>query len=78
MITATALVLFMTLPGLAYSTVDCAVKDVLSILAHCFAIACLASIIWFAVGYSLALTAEAEKPGSGNRRLFPSHLSIEN
>jgi Amt family ammonium transporter len=54
MLTATALVLFMTLPGLAlfYGGLVQS-KNVLSVLMHCFAIACLASIIWFAVGYSL-------------------------
>ena len=53
MLTATALVLFMTLPGLAlfYGGLVQS-KNVLSVLMHCFAIACLASIIWFAVGYS--------------------------
>lgn len=57
MITATALVLFMTLPGLAlfYGGLVQS-KNVLSVLMHCFAVACLASIIWVAVGYSLALT----------------------
>ena len=57
MITATALVLFMTLPGLAlfYGGLVQS-KNVLSVLMHCFAIACLASIIWVTVGYSLALT----------------------
>jgi ammonium transporter, Amt family len=57
MITATALVLFMTLPGLAmfYGGLVQS-KNVLSVLMHCFSIACLASIIWVTVGYSLALT----------------------
>lgn len=57
MITATALVLFMTLPGLAlfYGGLVQS-KNVLSVLMHCFAVACLASILWVAVGYSLALT----------------------
>ena len=56
MITATALVLFMTLPGLAlfYGGLVQS-KNVLSVLMHCFAIACLASIIWVTVGYSLRL-----------------------
>ena len=46
MITATVLVLFMTLPGLAlfYGGLVRA-KNVLSVLMHCFAIACLASIL---------------------------------
>ena len=57
MLTATALVLFMILPGLAlfYGGLVQS-KNVLSVLMHCFAIACLASIIWITVGYSLALT----------------------
>lgn len=53
--TSTALVLFMTLPGLAlfYSGLVRS-KNVLSVLMQCFAIACVASIVWFVVGYSLA------------------------
>ena len=52
---STALVLFMTLPGLAmfYGGLVRA-KNVLSILMQCFAIAGVASILWFVVGYSLA------------------------
>ena len=54
-LTSTALVLFMTLPGLAlfYGGLVQA-KNVLSVLMHCFAIACLASVLWFAGVYSLA------------------------
>ena len=54
-ITATALVLFMTLPGLAlfYGGLVRA-KNVLSVLMHCFAVACLASILWLVGVYSLA------------------------
>ena len=57
MITATALVLFMTLPGLAlfYGGLVQS-KNVLSVLMHCFTIACLMSIVWVVCGYSLALT----------------------
>jgi len=79
MITATALVLFMTLPGLAlfYGGLVQS-KNVLSVLMHCFAIACVASIVWFAVGYSLSLT-----PGNGDGWIggqdafFLKHLSID-
>jgi Amt family ammonium transporter len=54
MMTATALVLFMTLPGLALSYGGLARrKNVLSVLAQCWAIAGLATILWWAVGYSL-------------------------
>ncbi|MGJ8726510.1 MAG: ammonium transporter [Roseibacillus sp.] len=57
MITATVLVLFMTLPGLAlfYGGLVRS-KNVLSVLMHCFAVACLASLVWVAVGYSLAFS----------------------
>ena len=53
--TSTALVLFMTIPGLSlfYGGLVRS-KNVLSVLMQCFAITCLASIIWFAFGYSLA------------------------
>ena len=54
-LTATALVLFMTIPGLSlfYGGLVRS-KNVLSVLMQCFAVTCLASIIWFAVGYSMA------------------------
>ena len=71
MITATALVLFMTLPGLAlfYGGLVQS-KNVLSVLMHCFAIACLASILWVAVGYSLALTEGSGKSWIGGKDEF--------
>jgi Amt family ammonium transporter len=55
MLTATVLVLFMTLPGLAlfYGGLVRA-KNVLSMLMQCFSIACVASLAWVAVGYSIA------------------------
>ena len=54
-IVATALVLFMTLPGLAlfYGGLVRA-RNVLSVFMHVYAIACLMSILWFAFGYSIA------------------------
>ena len=58
-LTATALVLFMTLPGLAlfYGGLVRA-KNVLSVLMHCFAIGCLVSVLWMVAGYSLAFGDE--------------------
>lgn len=55
--TSTALVLFMTLPGLAlfYSGLVRS-KNVLSVLMQCFSIACVASVVWFVAGYSLAFS----------------------
>lgn len=56
-LTSTALVLFMTLPGLSlfYGGLVRS-KNVLSILMQCFSIACVASILWFVAGYSIAFT----------------------
>ena len=54
-IVATALVLFMTLPGLAMFYAGLVRSQaVLSVIMQCFAIACLASVLWLVVGYSLA------------------------
>jgi Amt family ammonium transporter len=57
MLTATALVLFMTIPGLAlfYGGLVRS-KNVLSVLMQCFAITCGASLLWLVCGYSLAFT----------------------
>lgn len=54
-LTATALVLFMTVPGLSlfYGGLVRS-KNVLSILMQCFTITCVVSILWFVIGYSLA------------------------
>ena len=53
--TATALVLLMTLPGLAlfYGGLVRA-RNVLSVFMHCYAITCLMSVLWFLFGYSIA------------------------
>jgi Amt family ammonium transporter len=54
-LTSTALVLFMTMPGLAlfYGGLVRS-QNVLSVLMHCFTICCLASVLWLAFVYSLA------------------------
>ena len=54
-LTSTALVLFMTLPGLAlfYGGLVRS-KNVLSVIMQCFSIGCMASILWLVFGYSLA------------------------
>ena len=53
-IVATALVLFMTLPGLSlfYGGLVRA-RNLLSVLMHCFSICCLVSVLWLALAYSL-------------------------
>src|SRR5690349_13470331 len=55
LLTATTLVLFMTLPGLAafYSGLV-RTKNVLSVLMQCFAISCVVSVLWLLGGYGLA------------------------
>ena len=54
-LTSTALVLFMTLPGLALFYGGLVrTKNVLSVLMQCFAITCVATLVWIIVGYSIA------------------------
>ena len=59
LITATALVLFMTLPGLAlfYGGLVRA-ENLLSVLMHCFTIASLVTVLWLLVGYSLTFSGD--------------------
>ena len=57
MIVATAIVLFMTIPGLSLFYGGLArKKNILSVLVQCFAITCVMTILWLAYGYSLAST----------------------
>src|SRR3970040_2292138 len=82
LLTATALVLFMTLPGLAlfYGGLVRA-QNVLSVLMHCFAIACLVSVLWLIFAYSLAFAtgppwigdlSKALLIGVGRETVFPN------
>ncbi len=58
MLISTALVLMMTIPGLAlFYGGMVRKKNVLSVLMQCFAITCLMSILWMIIGYSLAFDA---------------------
>jgi Amt family ammonium transporter len=65
LITATALVLFMTLPGLAlfYGGLVRA-ENLLSVLMQCFAIACLVSVAWLICAYSLAFNGDGALIGN--------------
>ena len=65
MLTSSALVLFMLLPGLSlfYAGLVRA-KNVLSVLMQCFTIACAMSLLWFAVGYSLAFSGDGDFIGN--------------
>ena len=63
LLTATALVLFMTLPGLSLFYGGLVrVRNVLSVLMQCFALAALMSLVWFVAGYTLAFgSADVEQ-----------------
>jgi Amt family ammonium transporter len=65
-LTATALVLLMTLPALAlfYGGLVQA-KNILSVLVQCAAVAAICSVLWFAVGYSLAYSGDGDWLGNG-------------
>ena len=71
MLTATALVLFMTLPGLAlfYGGLVRA-KNVLSVLMQCFVSACAMTIVWIGWGYSLAFDTTGMAGGTTNLHSF--------
>ncbi len=62
--TATALVLFMTIPGLSlfYGGLVRS-KNVLSVLMQCFALACLMSLVWFVLGYTIAFGSDGVEQG---------------
>lgn len=75
MLTSTALVLFMTIPGLAlFYGGMVRKKSVLAILMQSFAITCLVSIVWVVVGYSLAFTPGGSFIG-GFSRFFMSGMN---
>jgi Amt family ammonium transporter len=65
-LTATALVLLMTLPALAlfYGGLVQA-KNILSVLVQCCAVAAICSVLWFALGYSLAYSGNGDWLGDG-------------
>jgi Amt family ammonium transporter len=71
LITATALVLFMTLPGLAlfYGGLVRA-ENLLSVLMQCLAIACLVSVLWLAGAYSLAFNGGGAWIGNMDKALL--------
>lgn len=70
-LTSTALVLFMTIPGLSlfYGGLVRS-SNVLSILMQCFAITCLVTILWLVIGYSLAFDEGNLFIGGLNKMLF--------
>ena len=75
--TSTALVLFMTLPGLALFYAGLVQpKNVVSVLMHHFAIACLCSILWVIAGYSIAFSGDGAWFGNLDN-LFMSQITLE-
>lgn len=75
--TATALVLFMTLPGLALFYAGLVQpKNVVSVLMHHFAIACLCSILWVVAGYSIAFSGDGAWFGDLNN-IFMTQITME-
>ena len=79
-LTSTALVLFMTLPGLAlfYGGLVRS-KNVLSVLMQCFAITCVATIVWVVAGYSIAFGdgGAANDYWGGLSRVFLADMTRE-
>ena len=76
-LTSTALVLFMTLPGLSLFYGGLVrTKNVLSVLMQCFAIAVSISILWLIVGYSIAFGPSESAYWGGLSRMFFSGINI--
>jgi Amt family ammonium transporter len=76
-LTSTALVLFMTLPGLSLFYAGLVrTKNVLSVLMQCFAIAVTISILWLVVGYSIAFGPSESAYWGGLGRMFFNGVDI--
>jgi Amt family ammonium transporter len=77
MITATALVLFMTIPGLSLFYAGMVrSKNVLSVLMQCFAITSLMTILWVVIGYSIAFGGEGAYWG-GLSKMFLAGVGVD-
>ncbi len=77
MLTATALVLFMTIPGLALFYGGLVhTRNVLSVLAHCFVLAALMTLLWLVCGYSLAFSTAGMAAGQTNLQSFIGGLDL--
>ena len=76
MLVSAALVLFMTLPGLALFYAGLVrTKNVLSVLMQCFSITCVVTLAWFAVGYSIAF-GDANAWWGGLGKAFFSGIQV--
>jgi Amt family ammonium transporter len=77
MITASVLVLFMTLPGLALFYGGLVrTKNVLSVLVQCFSIACVMTVLWVVYGYSLAASGDGTYFGNFDK-VFLKGVSVD-
>jgi Amt family ammonium transporter len=76
MLTSTALVLFMTIPGLALFYAGMVrSKNVLSVMMQCFAVTALVSVLWALYAYSLAFDSTGMKEGVTNLYSFVGSLA---
>ena len=76
MLTSTALVLFMTIPGLALFYGGLVrVKNVLSVLMQCFALTAMVTLIWILWGYSMAFDTTGMQAGVTNLNSFVGSLA---
>ena len=75
MLTSTALVLFMTIPGLALFYGGLVrTKNVLSVLMQCFALTAIMTLVWVIIGYSLAFNTDGMEAGATNINSFVGGL----
>ena len=75
MLTSTALVLFMTIPGLALFYGGLVrTKNVLSVLMQCFALTAIMTLVWVIIGYSLAFNTDGMEAGSTSINSFVGGL----
>jgi ammonium transporter, Amt family len=75
MLTATALVLFMTIPGLALFYGGLVrTKNVLSVLMQCFALTAMMTLVWVVIGYSIAFNTTGMEGGVTNFNSFVGGL----
>ncbi len=75
LLTATALVLFMTIPGLALFYGGLVQrKNVLSVLMHCFSLTCVLSIVWLLLGYALTVGHEEGGGFFGSSHFFHHNI----
>jgi len=76
MLTSTALVLFMTIPGLALFYGGLVrTKNVLSVLMQCFSLTAIMTLVWVIIGYSIAFNTHGMEANSNNINAFFGSLS---